>query len=175
MVSAFSFSEEAILCTFVPSATGSWTSCGSSTASWKRSPAAWRWSTLCLPSSGSWCERRSSCGGQEVTSTAIKKKNSSVLGSGILLQSERPIPSREVEQSEMKISEGVPCFSLITCGEDEWRFQIKSNAHLFLVYGFEFSAFCIVFKNSRTFIQLCFGGRWRVWAWSQIGHFTSAS
>lgn len=64
-----SVAGEATHCIFALSATGSWTSYGSTIASWKKSPAALKWSTLCLLSSGRCCDERSSHGGQRPKTT----------------------------------------------------------------------------------------------------------
>lgn len=60
---------EATHCIFALSATGSWTSSGSTIASWKKSPAALKWSTLCSLSSGRCCDERSGPGGQRPKTT----------------------------------------------------------------------------------------------------------
>lgn len=64
METSFSFAEEVTHCIFARSATGSWTSYGSTIASWKKSPAALKWSTVHLRLSGRCCDERSSRGGQ---------------------------------------------------------------------------------------------------------------
>lgn len=57
---SFLVAEEVTHCIFARNATGSWTSCGSTIAFWRKLSTTWKWSTLCLLRTGSWFDDRSS-------------------------------------------------------------------------------------------------------------------